>query len=295
MRDLDNYYKLFDFYISNIIYTVISKKELNEVISDIKSNHGLKSRDKDEIEIFLINEFFKKEIKDDFFLYSFRDKKIDILDISSTASRTSIFSYQTALYIHDLTDKLSLNIFLNKERAESKSSISPILEQEAVDASFNKDPRISTNQKKYSNYVITLLSGQFHNGLGMIDFRKSYLVTDIERTLIDCVVRPFYSGGAEMILKAFKNAKGTLDIKKLLTDFSKMNFIYPYHQTIGFYLEKSGYDFQDYEPFFKFGIELKFYLEYNIQNKAYSNEWHLYFPKEIEEFFENDLKIVITS
>ena len=286
MRDLGYYNKLFDFYISNIIYNVLNKKELNEVISEIKSNHGLKSRPKDEIEIFLINAFFRKEIKDDFFLYSFRDRKIDILDISSTASRTAFFSYQTALYIHELSDKLTLNVYLNKERAESKTSTFSILGQDALDAAFNKEPRMSKNQKKYGQYHITLLSGQFHNGLGIIDFRKNYLVSDLERTLIDCVVRPFYSGGAEVILKAFKNAKGRLDVTKLFKYFSEMNFIYPYHQVLGFYLEKAGYAFEDYKTFCEFGHELKFYLDYNIQNKAYSSEWNLYYPKEIEEFFE---------
>ena len=58
-----------------------------------------------------------------------------------------------------------------------------------------------------------------------------------------------------------------------------MHFIYPYHQAIGFYLQKAGYSENQYNLFKRNGFEFKFYLTYNILNKEYSNDWNLYFPK----------------
>ena len=109
---------------------------------------------------------------------------------------------------------------------------------------------------------------------------ESYKYTDLERTLIDIAIRPVYSGGVFEVLGAYKAAEKKLDPVKLESYLTQLNFIYPYHQVIGFYLEKAGYDAKTLTLFEK-DQKFKFYLTYNIRSKEFSSKWNLYFPKGI--------------
>ena len=65
--------------------------------------------------------------------------------------------------------------------------------------------------------------------------------TTLERTLIDITVRPIYSGGVNAVLDAYKKSIGKVSVKKIIAILDTINFIYPYYQAVGFYLEKAGY------------------------------------------------------
>jgi predicted transcriptional regulator of viral defense system len=104
-------------------------------------------------------------------------------------------------------------------------------------------------------------------------------ITSLERTLIDIAVRPDYSGGPGEVLKAFENAKEKVSINKLNAILKKINFIYPYHQVIGFYLERAGYRASQIDLLRKKEIEYDFYLTYNMGETEYSPIWKLYYPK----------------
>jgi len=78
------------------------------------------------------------------------------------------------------------------------------------------------------------------NRLGVIDYDLDGImirITGLERTLVDAVVRPDYSGGIEEVLKAFTAVKGEISVNKMLAILKKMDYMYPYHQALGFYLE----------------------------------------------------------
>ncbi|SFN90558.1 hypothetical protein SAMN05421741_11365 [Paenimyroides ummariense] len=282
MRSLDYYHDLFEFFISKEVFKILNRKEFIEMMGKIKSNHGLKSRSSDDIERYLINEFLKKIKEGDFTLYILRNTDIDIFDVSSTINRMSVFSYQSALYINGLVESLPLEIYLNKERNTPSNNISKVLKQEDVDTSFSKAPRVSVADKNFKKNKIHVINGQFQNKIGVTVFRTHYLVTDLERTLIDCVVRPFYAGGTSVIMEAFKKAKGKLDTKKLFEYLLKMHFTYPYHQAIGLYLEKSGYSTEDFKSFLELGKQIDFYLDYNIKYKKYSEKWGVFYPEALD-------------
>ena len=61
--------------------------------------------------------------------------------------------------------------------------------------------------------------------------------TNLERTLIDAAVRPVYAGGVFEVRKAYQLAKEKVSVNRLAALLQKLNYIYPYHQAIGFYLE----------------------------------------------------------
>ncbi|MBK9319187.1 MAG: hypothetical protein IPM91_10410 [Bacteroidetes bacterium] len=100
----------------------------------------------------------------------------------------------------------------------------------------------------------------------MASFRTAF--TDLERTLIDIAIRPSYSGGVTEVLRAYELAKEKADIQKLRNYLTQMDFIYPYHQVIGFYLEKAGYSDQ-IQHLFASDNKYKFYLTYSIKNLCY--------------------------
>jgi predicted transcriptional regulator of viral defense system len=130
------------------------------------------------------------------------------------------------------------------------------------------------------------LHGQRTEGLGVIDREgedgELFRVTDMERTLIDIVVRPIYSGGATQILEAYRLARNIVSIKKLVTYLKKMNYVYPYHQAIGFYLNKAGvYKESDMKQLRTLGLKYDFYLEHNMDDPGYSKEWRIFFPKDL--------------
>jgi predicted transcriptional regulator of viral defense system len=196
----------------------------------------------------------------------------------------SYLSHQTALFFNELTNAESKLIFLNYELSSQKPRLEKIT-QEEIDSAFERNARITNNFAKYEKYTIYLLNSKNSKKLGIIS--KIYqdielLITNTERTLIDIVVRPFYGGGLKNIINIYKVARQKVDIIKLVEMLQKLNFIYPYHQTIGFIMEKSGvYSQKDLARLKELGIDYNFYIIHGVQRKnlKYSLEWKIFYPK----------------
>jgi predicted transcriptional regulator of viral defense system len=114
-----------------------------------------------------------------------------------------------------------------------------------------------------------------------VDKRTSVRVTDIERTLIDVTVRPTYAGGVEHVLEAYRRARPRVSIPQLLSTLGKLDHVYPYHQAIGFYLERAGYPLRQLTDFKKLKIKFDFYLAHDMRDSAYSDEWRISYPKSL--------------
>ncbi len=105
-------------------------------------------------------------------------------------------------------------------------------------------------------------------------------VTDLERTLIDATVRPFYAGGVNEVLKAYSLAADRISVNRLSALLRRFEYVYPYHQAVGFYLEKSNaYRPEQIDLLRGFPREFDFYLTYQIGEREYSKEWKLFYPK----------------
>lgn len=266
-------------------YPVLSRTEFESFLSQINRIWGLRSLKRNEIREFLIKEklLIQENIKFDVAyssnIYYLPETNIDIFDIAAVRSRSSYFSFYSALYIHNLTLQIPKQIYLTLERPSLEKNNNS-LSQENIDRVYSKSPRVTTNKRIYKNFSINFINAQHQNNIGVIPFRNHYKISDLERTLIDISVRPFYSGGITQVLEAFENAKNRLDTDKLYDYYSKMNYTYPYHQVIGFYLEKAGYGEKNYQKFLQHDQKnFKFYLTYNILHKEFSDKWNLYYPK----------------
>ena len=106
-------------------------------------------------------------------------------------------------------------------------------------------------------------------------------VTGLERTLIDLAVRPSYAGEVIQVLDAYRKAKNRVSIGTLLTTLKRLDYIYPYHQSIGFYLKKAGYAKSQYNRLKNIGLNYDFYLAYSLKDKDYDPEWRIFFPKSL--------------
>lgn len=116
------------------------------------------------------------------------------------------------------------------------------MEQAAVDKAFSKPQRMTTEiyKSEEDSYRYTFLQKKTNSIDVGVKTIKKIRVTDLERTLIDIAVRPAYSGGVFEVLEAFKNALKDVDLNILDHYLNQLDYIYPYHQLIGFYLEKAG-------------------------------------------------------
>jgi len=214
-------------------------------------------------------------------LYSWKTQ--DLFSVLNGIKKNSYFAYYTAMHIHGLTLQIPKVIYLNYEHSKPLNPPpSPQLKQSAIDLAFSKPQRKSSNEFFYKNYRIVLTNSMYTGRLGVIkvnEDNKCYYHTDLEKTLIDISIRPVYAGGVFEIKEAYVNARGSLDVEKMRNYLDKLNYIYPYHQLIGFLLESTGYSEMEVKLFEKNKFQYKFYLTYNMRNKEFSKKWKMYYPK----------------
>jgi hypothetical protein len=106
-------------------------------------------------------------------------------------------------------------------------------------------------------------------------------VTLPERTLIDIVVRPSYAGGVVEVLSAFKAARSVISVNSLVQALRQLGYVYPYHQAIGFYMDRAGYDPKQVERLRELGTPFNFYLAHDIRDREFVPGWRLFVPRGI--------------
>jgi predicted transcriptional regulator of viral defense system len=190
-------------------------------------------------------------------------------------------SHGTAALLHGLTKLDRQTIYLNVEQSK-KPPFNGVLTQEGIDRAFANNQRTSQLIYAYGRSSIVQLAGKNTNRLGVevmsIPDVQGIAVTNLERTLVDIAVRPVYAGGPAQVLKVYRAAKNRVSAERLLATLTALDYAYPYHQSIGFLMEKAGYPEAACEPFRALGLQHDFYLAHRMEDKAYSSEWHLHYP-----------------
>lgn len=202
--------------------------------------------------------------------------------IGLSLKRNSYLSHGTAVLLHGLTEQIPKVVYVNHEQS-TKPRPSGSLTQASIDRAFSNRQRRSNYSFSHSGWQFVLLSGKQTANLGVISISsalgETLRVTGLERTLIDIAVRPEYSGGPYQILQAYKSAKNRMSINVLLANLKKLDYVYPYHQAIGFYMERAGYEPERLDRLKKLPINHDFYLGHGLREKNYAASWRLYFPK----------------
>lgn len=212
----------------------------------------------------------------------FWTKKADIFDIAVTLMPNAHLSHNTALYLHGMLEQHPKSIYVTSEQSKKHfRQQTNELEQDNVDYAFSKTQRLSNLTCNMDKYKIIALRGMGSDDLGVINLSGKQ-TTSLERTLLDVTVRPGYAGGVFGVLNAYIKAKERIDTRVLFDYLNTINYTYPYHQCIGFYLEKAGYKTSQISCFEIREKCIDFYLDYAMTDPAYSEKWRLYFPKELQ-------------
>lgn len=215
---------------------------------------------------------------------------VPLMEVLLRLVDNSYYSHYTAMRLHGLTEQAPKTIYLSQEKSQNTEPYSTHDEpfaQDAIDSAFNKEPRISNNQVTHGDVRIVLLTGAYRAMFGVTSSKVNIgdgedldlRYTNLERTLIDIAVRPFYAGGVFEVAKAFENAKEKVSVNQLAAMLMRMGFGYPYHQAIGYYLERAGYKSSLVDIFKKIPQERDFYLAYGMTKKIYLKKWRLYIPE----------------
>jgi len=207
---------------------------------------------------------------------------ISIYKLALNLESNSYFTHYTSMYLNDLTEQIPKTIYVNREQTP-KRFIDRKLIQGNIDRAFKSHQRESKNIATVGDLKICNLNGQFTDMLGVIEKvtqeNEPVMLTNIERTLIDIAVRPAYSGGIQEVLNAYRKAEGKVSINKLTAMLKKINYIYPYHQAIGFYLHRTGvYRESQIQLLKNFEFKYDFYLAHHMKEVEYSKEWRIYYP-----------------
>jgi predicted transcriptional regulator of viral defense system len=201
--------------------------------------------------------------------------------VAATLESRAYLSHGTAVLLHGLTDQLPSVICVSREQSQQYGREST-LEQEGIDNAFSQPERRSNALFTYDNFQVVLLHGKNTGRLevGTITYGREQLsVTKLERTLIDITVRPAYAGGVYQVLEAYRRAQPDMSTSVLLATLKKLDYIYPYHQAIGFYMQRAGYKPEQYERLRSLGLNHDFYLAHGLREREFDSAWRLHFPK----------------
>jgi len=181
-----------------------------------------------------------------------------------------------------LTEQIYKTIYVNQEQSAKPRPTARLLQQ-SLDRAFRSQQRASRYAFSYGESKFVLLSGKQTERLEVTSLKGEYgeplSVTKIERTLIDAVVRPSYAGGISQVLDAYRAARDKLSASVLIATLKKLDYVYPYHQSIGFLMERAGYEPKQYERMRALGLDFDFYLVHGMREPAYDSKWRLHFPK----------------
>jgi predicted transcriptional regulator of viral defense system len=268
---------------------VYSKSQLLDVYHKLKTQWGLpKKITASKFLAFLIKEKRFKEVllKSS---YSNPPKRYlwgncSIFELGLSVQKDTYLSHGTAAFLHGLTDQEPRTIYVNKEQSPKSSSGS--LSQEALETAFSRKQRHSKYVLRYGMSSITLLSGKNTGRLGIQRMKgkqgETLEVTDLERTLVDITVRPGYAGGVNQVLGCYISAKRHVSPEKLILTLSQLDYVYPYHQAVGFYMQRAGYDAPSWaELSEKQNLKYDFFLAHGMKKKTYDPAWRIFFPTEL--------------
>jgi hypothetical protein len=196
--------------------------------------------------------------------------------------KDSYLSHGTALDLHGLAS--FKEILVNHEQSPKPGGGKGQLNQSGLDQAFSNQPRRSNYIFRYGRRTITFLNGKNTGRAGVVEKPgangEPLHVTGIERTLIDVIVRPQYAGGIQNVRKAFEAARDRVSVGEMAMLLAKIKHLYPYHQALGFMLQKAGMDEETLSPLRKPKIRFKFYLEYAMKAPKYDPVWQLYYPSD---------------
>jgi hypothetical protein len=197
----------------------------------------------------------------------------------------SYLCHGTAAFLHGVAANHPDFIYANQEQSPKEHSGS--LTQAGLNKAFSSKQRQSNFIVSYEQTNIMLLSGKHTNRLGVqkiVGTAGDVLeVTNLERTLIDIAVRPGHAGGTENVLQSYRRAIQKTSAEHLAEMLTKLDYVYPYHQAIGFYLQRAGYDSELLVGLRMPGLKYDFFLAHGMKKTKFDEDWRVHYPDDLSK------------
>lgn len=202
-------------------------------------------------------------------------------DVAVKLRPKGYFSHATAVFVHGLTEQIPQTIYINDEQS-AKPAPRGDLTQVGLDRAFKSRQRVSRFAFIYGRNRIVILNGKQTGSLGVKTMSLNGVgipVSDLERTLIDIAVRPVYGGGVYEILAAYRAAADRIRIDRIVEYLAELDYVYPYHQAIGFYLERAGVPSDRTAPLRDLGMNFDFHLVHGLKTSLLDSSWRIHIPE----------------
>lgn len=212
--------------------------------------------------------------------YAFGD--VSPYAVAASLMANAYLSHASAMFLHALTDQVPKTVYVNREQSPKPKPDLP-LRQAAINRAFKRPPRVSTYVFTSEEARFVLLSGKNTGRLEVAPVRTPrgewVDATKLERTLIDIVVRPTYAGGPREVLQAYQTAAPRISVNTLLATLRTLDYVYPYHQSVGFFLQRAGFPEQHLAKVEALGVDWDFYVAHQIPAPQYDSRWRVYYPE----------------
>ena len=216
-------------------------------------------------------------------IYRYVWKEASPFEVALSLKREAYLCHGTAVAILGLNDQIPQRLYLNKEQSPKRSSDG--LTQTGIDRAFANKQRETSLIYRFDETEVAIVWGKSTGNLEVIEMNYAgakLRVTSIERTLIDIAVRPAYAGGPLQVLAAYRGAMERVSVGVLVATLRKLEYIYPFHQAIGFYMERAGYPESKYRRLKELGLKFDFYLSYGVKDPEYVPNWRIYIPRGLQ-------------
>ena len=205
-----------------------------------------------------------------------------LFELALSLRPNSYLSHGTAAYLRGLLKDAPATFHVNKEQSPKEQF--GTLTQQGLDRAFSSRPRQSNLVfVDQDGHRFVVIAGKSTNYLGVGTINgpagEKLYATKVERTLVDIAVRPIYCGGVGKVLEAYRTARDELSAKRLMATLKKLGHLYPYHQAIGFYLERAGFAGEALDLARGPGLEFDFYLTHGMDDTVYDKAWRLHYPR----------------
>jgi len=208
-------------------------------------------------------------------------------EIAMAMFPTGYFCNLSSIYYHSLTNQIPKSIYICNETISAKQKNRTYdLSNSKLRNAFIKPHRYTSYIFQRKNYEVIVIDKEKGSRHGVIKVRthnalcpNNSRITCIERALIDAVVSPQYNDGIVSVYTYFKKARQKLNVQKLVDIYRQLNFVYPYSQSVGFFLETLGMKKQASVIYDTFPPKHTFYVDHNAKTSwKHDDRWNLYYP-----------------
>lgn len=278
--------------LKNTLPAVFFRNELLEKIQEIALVHGLD----DEDDLLKLRKTASKlslkwNTRAQYDILSFLHGKNLMVDdvLFQWLTKKKVYgSHFTAIFFLGFTDQRPKSYFFTSEKDKPNFLKQPLSEI-AIKQSFLKPHRFTENFFTFQKTKFYLLEKHDTHSAGVVQIPYAYAgqeynipMTGPERTLIDSVISPHYSGGIANVIYCFSDVQ--IYIERLYEVYQMIAPKYPYWQSLGLILEKTkGKEHaNEWRKLFKNTSLVEFFIDKEYKPFwGYSETWKVHYPKGI--------------